>query len=815
MPHTHTNSHVDSHTPDVVERLIVDQIRRTLLGNATSSQPHTTAHHDRRDLGDAGSGSRRHRRGRRHNIGMATMLRGAPAGVNGGFPGAPSFPPMVAPPPPMAPPMPSPPSGLKPMQTGCAWSVTVTAATYNVAFPDLNCVYQVLLFWGLSGKTALRIDGRFPRVRYFSFQSYDVASGQPLASIVDYEIEPRTGVNPFQEPPRVGEEGRDADATGTYHVHLTDTGDHGLQNELAATSAGANPRRRCRGKECLTLVIMRLYTADPNQDAFHGSHDVGQHKGHSREWGYVPAPAVSIRYGTQVNRRTGRTTARSKALVPCDPHKTTLAKSFLDWKVPQLQRDWEGTTPLDNEDDNFIVYTPASSSRALFANADASYLFGTARNNRTHEGKQLVARVTGHLPIVARGFGQYPRIADRDDYEARYVSLSTIALKGAGPVIDTVMDAAIEQRQLAKRRPQRWEGEDDDEDFEDEDDFEHHHHRHNHHPKHHHWKTHALDADPRGFSVVAAPSLDFLAGCPPQVYQGERDLFLTTVERGQRHPPAHLAFLYRQILSQWQTSGRQDRSIARAKYECQGRREEGLCHLRSFFVDLMGPQYPRIAFYYCWRNATRGCSCEHADGRPVLWEVEAPAEHEHEEEDDEEGWGHRHEFDDLFEGHPRHHRHRGHDHDESIGDDERDWDEWWGRSPSEMRGMESNGSLDAPAMEASNTTTTLNATAPLDAPAANATVPLASGSSTINDSNPVVHVNESALVKCHQPKGCVRGRPIIVPLHRIRVVDDVPKHHTRANISQATAVAATEAVAVASANATKEMSKAEGQEKEG
>lgn len=31
----------------------------------------------------------------------------------------------------------------KQMQMGCAWSVTVMASTYNVAFPDLNCVYQV------------------------------------------------------------------------------------------------------------------------------------------------------------------------------------------------------------------------------------------------------------------------------------------------------------------------------------------------------------------------------------------------------------------------------------------------------------------------------------------------------------------------------------------------------------------------------------------------------------------------------------------------------------------------------------------------
>lgn len=29
------------------------------------------------------------------------------------------------------------------MQVGCPWGATVTAATYNIAFPDTNCVYQV------------------------------------------------------------------------------------------------------------------------------------------------------------------------------------------------------------------------------------------------------------------------------------------------------------------------------------------------------------------------------------------------------------------------------------------------------------------------------------------------------------------------------------------------------------------------------------------------------------------------------------------------------------------------------------------------
>ena len=635
-----------------------------------------------------------------------------------------------------APPRPAAPAPKKRKETqlGCAWSAAVTAATYNVAFPDLNCVYQVLLYWGVTGKTTLRIDGQFPRVRYFSFQSYDLQSGTPIASLIDYEIEASKGINPFRTEPlergkwgasrandtlrkldeewdhdnheeptsneRIGygrkkdlkraQAGRgrrrgrgkynegdhkdspsswktaskdDAEASiiaqpsskppsssyGSYQVHVTDTGNRGFPNELAASSssAGRSFHRQCGGKGCVALVILRLYTAEPGEDAFHHRHHTQEDDHHvdppSRLWGYVPPPEVSVRYGAWVNEWTGKTMERYKVLEPCHDEKTTVVKSFLDWKIPQMQGDWSGQSALDNLDDNFVVYTPSSSSRALFANADASYLFATVRNNRSvsaadqgsgPQRKELVARITGRLPTVAHGFTEpqtfygdkgdedayyhdeegtlqpHRVVADLDSYEVRYVSLSTIALKGAGPVIDTVMDVVMEQKY-------RWQE--------------------------------GWDLD-RQFSVVAAPGTRLLDRCPPRVYQSDRDLFLKTVQPGESEPPAHLAFLYRQILSQWQTRGRLDKSIARAKHECLGRNDGGhACKLRSFFIDLMGPQYPSIKYFYCWENVTRGCSCEDSTGQLVGWEDDDGAD-----EEDDAWWGLPH--------HRNHHHHHNHGH---------------------------------------------------------------------------------------------------------------------------------------------------------
>lgn len=453
----------------------------------------------------------------------------------------------------------------------------------------------------------LRIEGDFPDIRYFSYQSYEIQSGQPIASLIDYEIEPSNGINPFNDKPmdtldgqdhdeeedNFGEDGRNTRKRksnsggreerkryGRYQIHMTDTGARGVPNELAATTSKGH--HRCTGRGCVALVILRLYAADPGQDAFHG-HKPG------REWGYVAPPEVSVRYASWENSFTGKTIERYKELPLCDPAKNTPARAFLDWKVPQLEGDWTSTSDIDNINNNFIVYTQDTSTRSLFPNADANYLFATAINNRTIESsqgkkkrKQLVARITGRLPTVAHGLTTEPFIAEQDTYDARYVSLSTMALKGAGPVIDTIVDVAIEQKYLST--------------------------------------TSASWNEERQFSVVAAPGLNLLKQCPPTIYAAERDLFLTTTEPDTGKPPHHVAFLYRQILSRWQTSGHKDQSIARAKHECLGQEEKKkACRLRTFFAEMMGPQYPSITYFYCWRNETKGCTCEDSKGKVIGW----------------------------------------------------------------------------------------------------------------------------------------------------------------------------------------------------
>ena len=86
-----------------------------------------------------------------------------------------------------------------PLGLGCGWALQSDINTTNIAFPDNAAEYWVALL-PVTPATRVRIDGRYPAVRYFSFNSYD-----PLLSALDvqtdYQLAPiRPGNNPLQNP---------------------------------------------------------------------------------------------------------------------------------------------------------------------------------------------------------------------------------------------------------------------------------------------------------------------------------------------------------------------------------------------------------------------------------------------------------------------------------------------------------------------------------------------------------------------------------------------------------------------------------------
>lgn len=90
------------------------------------------------------------------------------------------------------------PAGAAGVDTTCLLPITrVDAATVNVAFPDEAALYWAGAYSGVPG-ARLRIEGRFPHARYFSFNLYDAAL-RPTAALTDRDLEPDPGsVNPFR-----------------------------------------------------------------------------------------------------------------------------------------------------------------------------------------------------------------------------------------------------------------------------------------------------------------------------------------------------------------------------------------------------------------------------------------------------------------------------------------------------------------------------------------------------------------------------------------------------------------------------------------
>jgi len=79
---------------------------------------------------------------------------------------------------------------------GCSWQAASQTDFANIAFPDDSARYWVALVPVTPGNR-IRIDGRFPDARYFSFNSYDAAL-RPTDAIADIEIKPHQGeTNPF------------------------------------------------------------------------------------------------------------------------------------------------------------------------------------------------------------------------------------------------------------------------------------------------------------------------------------------------------------------------------------------------------------------------------------------------------------------------------------------------------------------------------------------------------------------------------------------------------------------------------------------
>jgi len=128
--------------------------------------------------------------------------------------------------------------------TGCSWPVKGNSDLLNVAFPDEGARYWLAAVAPV-GATRVKITGRYPDARYFSFHAYD-ALQRPVSSIADRDMAPDKGSrNPFTS--------RKAKPGGRYAAYLE------------FTDKPANPPRNTfytGANNPLGAIIYRVYVAD-------------------------------------------------------------------------------------------------------------------------------------------------------------------------------------------------------------------------------------------------------------------------------------------------------------------------------------------------------------------------------------------------------------------------------------------------------------------------------------------------------------------------------------------------------------------------
>lgn len=142
------------------------------------------------------------------------------------------------------------------VDTTCALPLTKTdPATVNVAYPDEAAIYWSTAYQTIPGMR-LRITGRYPHARYFSFNVYDAAQ-RPLDALADVEIRPDAGsTDPFD----AGAARTAAKRDWTAFVDFGPIPEHRAANTLY-TGTGQTPAPNTGG-----TLILRLYVPDKGRD---------------------------------------------------------------------------------------------------------------------------------------------------------------------------------------------------------------------------------------------------------------------------------------------------------------------------------------------------------------------------------------------------------------------------------------------------------------------------------------------------------------------------------------------------------------------
>jgi hypothetical protein len=425
----------------------------------------------------------------------------------------------------------------------CAWQVATEPSASSFGLLDLNAYYHTLVIWDFYESDTYRIKGRYPGMRYFSIQSYEFTNGKPIASVLDRDIHPATGTNPFA----------DRNATpadrGTFEVYLTARGDQGWPNELRV-KRGSDQNYK---KEPVT-IIYRMYDADDaiaqvadrnwtSKQQFWGFTDpaVVEYMTHDGRWTEVPA---CTDFGSALFQATFTDLYPVFKHFPATPASCPMA---------QLSDDLFPSVILFGAG----LEEGYAESITSYTNYDTRYLYWCALEGKV--GPNLVIRMQAKLPRVPQGLyvsDKSPSVAQMDAYDARYISISTVDMLYPSPTYQEVKDRDIER---FYSQVLGWSKND------------------------------------RTYSIVFSRDPSVAKSC--ELYDPDSQLWLgwNDAYHYGLAPTRMPSIVYRELLP---TPAAGNRSLVEVERACRGA-GEGMCGDGEFLRSRMGETYPRVDVFDC------------------------------------------------------------------------------------------------------------------------------------------------------------------------------------------------------------------------
>jgi len=218
--------------------------------------------------------------------------------------------------------------------------------------------------------------------------------------------------------------------------------------------------------------------------------------------------------------------------------------------------NWEGLAPTD-----FYLFGggwekdyPGFDDDAVFKNGDSSYLYWCESTKRM--GEDYVLRIKGKLPKTPVGLyseSGKPKIHQRNKYDARYISISSVDLSLPGNTYQSFSDSDMNAFYTEKSDGE-WD---------------------------------------RQYDIIGSENIELAKAC--NLIDEETQMFLPFQRNGINSPEVPSIF-YRELIATSTLNNEAAQSVADVKRACA---DNELCRDPEYSRNIMGEYYPEIEIFKC------------------------------------------------------------------------------------------------------------------------------------------------------------------------------------------------------------------------